>query len=105
MKEAPLGYRLIRLAPRLAALLAALAIIPWVLGVPGVANSDYARGWTLGFFSLFAYVGATALLAFLGWLAGRGRMPFRAQLAERLLWFALGAFAVAQLWAWFHILR
>jgi len=105
MKDIPLGHRLIRLVPRLVAMLAALAIIPWVLGVPGVAGSDYARGWTIGYFSLIAYVVAYAVLALLGWFARRGQLTSGVQLARRLAWVALATFMVAQLWAWMLILR
>jgi hypothetical protein len=100
-----LGHRLIRLAPRPVAVLAALAITPCVTGVPGVDGSNYAGGWTLGYFALIAYVGAYAMLALLGRPARKGQMPFRPKLTKRISWIALAAFAVAQLWAWFLILR
>jgi len=73
---------------------------PLDIGRARRAGSDYARGWTIGYFSLIAYAVAYAVLALLGWFARRGQLASGAQLAGRLAWVALAAFVVAQLWAW-----
>jgi hypothetical protein len=37
------------------AVLCMLAFMPWVLGIPGQPENDYARGWMLGFMVVVFY--------------------------------------------------
>lgn len=89
--------------PFLAAILAALAVVPWIMGIPSSHGTNYSRGWEIGLYALVfypvAFAGFRSLerLARAGWLS-TNVAPFRA-----LVWTAFTIFLAAMLWAWWLI--
>ena len=94
---------LITAVPVLVAILCALAIVPWILGIPGTDN-NYAKGWTIGFYALLFYLTAFIVLAVLRVAAHLGWFRFPAHVADSLSWSAVLAFCIAQGLAWWLIL-
>lgn len=92
--------RIIKTISTILAVLCLVAIMPWILGIPGVEN-DYARGWKLGLGVIIGFPLAHRLLLLLEKTAllRRPHWIFRLRLA------ALLAFIAGQAWAWSLILR
>ena len=94
---------LITFLPAAVALVAAVAIVPWGLGAPGVEGTRYGLGWTIGFYALVFYLSVYGC-----WYAVRLVLRMaRRQVPRWLDWIMLGALAgrvVAQLVAWGLIL-
>ncbi|UXN74364.1 hypothetical protein N8D56_04000 [Devosia sp. A8/3-2] len=86
---------LITAVPIILAMLCALAIVPWLLGVPGTDN-NYAKGWTIGFYALLAYLTVFIILAILRVAAHLGWFRFPAHTADSLSWSAVLGFAIAR---------
>jgi hypothetical protein len=90
---------MITILPATAALLAALAIVPWGLGVPGVAGTRYGLGWAIGFYALVFYLSVYGC-----WFAIRLVLRVaRSRVPRWLDWIMLGALAglvLAQIVAW-----
>lgn len=90
---------IVRHLPTAVAVLCVLAWMPWIMGVPGQAGSDYARGWEIGLYAILAYPMVILGLALI-------RLALRAfgftdlTLLDTLRFLALAAFAAAQFSAW-----
>lgn len=88
---------ILRIIPRLLAVLCLLALLPWTLGIPGTDNA-YARGWSIGLYAIILYLvffSATVLLGLL-----RRWLPVPTTTLDYLRLAAVAAFVVAQLIAW-----
>ncbi|HEY8578163.1 MAG TPA: hypothetical protein VIL88_17690 [Devosia sp.] len=88
---------ILRIVPRLLAVLCLLALLPWTLGIPGTDNA-YARGWSIGFYAIILYLvffSATVLLRSL-----RRWLPVPTTTLDYLRFAAVAAFMVAQFIAW-----
>jgi hypothetical protein len=95
---------LIKGMPFLAAILALLAFVPWVLGIPGVRGTDFARGWEIGFISLTGYLAAYFVVLMLKLLRRLFRLGVGARLTDAIAWIALVLLVGAQAVAWRLIL-
>ena len=90
--------------PRVLAILCLLALLPWLLGVPGVDN-NYARGWNIGLQALVFYVLAYCILAGATLVIQRGWLAVPPGWIELGHWLAVAGFALAQAIAWPLILN
>lgn len=90
--------------PFLAAILALLAFVPWVLGIPGVRGTDFARGWEIGFISLTGYLAAYFVVLVLKLLRRLFRLDINPRLTDGIAWVALVLLVMAQVVAWLLIL-
>lgn len=95
---------LIKGIPFLAGILALLAFVPWLLGIPGVRGTDFARGWEIGFISLTGYLAAYFVVLGLKLLLWLFRLGIDMRLIDGIAWIALVLLVVAQAVAWFLIL-
>lgn len=95
---------LLNLLPAMAAILAVVAIPLWILGVPGVRENDYARGWGIGLQAILAYPVIFVGLVLFRWIV-RKWVPASAGALDVLIWAAFFAFVIAQTFAWYLILR
>lgn len=96
----------INAVPTLAALLAALALLPWLMGIPGVGGSNFALGWTIGLYAILIYLcvfAALRLLLFLTRMAWFNTFP--PSVPGVLMWSAFALFVLAQCVAWWLILK
>lgn len=91
--------RFVRHLTTVVAVLCVLAWMPWVMGVPGDSDNDYARGWAIGLYSILAYPAAILAVAALS-LALRLFGVSDATLPNALRFLALAAFLAAQVLAW-----
>lgn len=87
------------------AILALLAILPWLLGTPGVSGNAYARGWSIGLQAILAYPVVFVGLVVFRWIAARNWIPVPTNVVDALIWGAFLAFVIAQIFAWRLILR
>ena len=88
---------ILRIVPRLLAVLCLLALLPWTLGIPGTDNA-YARGWSIGFYAIILYLLFYAATLLVGAL--RRWLPVPPTTLDYARLAAVAAFVVAQLVAW-----
>lgn len=96
--------QILRAIPPLLALLCLIAVVPWLLGVPGVDN-DYARGWTIGLNAILFYLAFFVATLVLSLVARLAQTPIQPRWIDWLRLAGVAAFVIAQAVAWPLILR
>jgi len=84
--------------PLLVAIIAALCLLPWVMGASAVQGEGPQFGYTLGLASLFLYPASYQVLI-IAWAISRWRRWSMARLFVQLIWFCLILFAGAMAYA------